>query len=333
MKKLLFALGLLFPITTVSQTVVTNSDGDEMFNFYTGNSLAIELETGKEEVNFNYNLPVKKSFFYYLNADGTTKDTTIYTSRNIQFAVKIFNTGGNIDYNRIANNRVGFEGKLGFQRTVDKFAKMSRLEDHNQWVCSFGGNVYLKEGNYLMLDAALQENTKKPTSFGINLNLAVYRVVWMASQFSATIGFREWNIDDLPSYYANTPLASNGSFIALDKEARGKYGLLADRDFYQIRFANPFFPFHCAKNVSNRIAFTPYGSVELSDKAKPDYRFGLMFNMLGSGINREANYKIEKGFGIGLDKGSNDENPVLFLRGTFNFGDIKKAKRGNGKLQ
>jgi hypothetical protein len=332
MKKIL-VIAICFFAQARSQTIVSDSEGNEMFNFFTGNSISAELETGEDEFTFNYNLPFKSFYYVASNYDETdslyrvnNNSKTIATSYNLQTTVKFFNSMGEMDFSKGEDFKLGFEIGLGFQKTVDEIYNIKLLNRYSLGV-AYGASFYVRRDNLVVYNSDTGvKGSESPVSYGVKWNAAIFKSRDFATQFSGTIGFRQWNIDDLSDFYINKPVFSNEDIIAFDSEIVGKYGKLSHNPFYQFRFANPVFLFD-KTNFLGRLALTPYLTCDVTDESSPEYRYGIMVNVLGDAVTSTAAYKITKGFGLGIDKSDSDDNPIFFLRGTFNFGEIKLEKR------
>lgn len=318
-------LVMFFTTTEIkAQTIVSDSKGNEMFNFYTGGSVSFELESGKEEIEINYNAPIKKYIYYWMKEKDTT--FTVATSINLQIGLSVFNSQGKINLAKLDEVKPGFELKLGLQKATDKIYGKA-IQQIRNGSSAFGGYLYSRMDNVKYLDSkTLTISEIKPFSFGVKLNYANFKFYWFSFQCNANLGIRH-NIDDLNDYFQNISIINSPQYFVPSNSADGKFGKPQKQKFVNISYANPFFLAFIA-NKLNRIAITPYGSLEYADKNNPLYRYGFMINYLGEAIDVEnkEGYSISKGFGIGIDW-TNNGKAFIFARGTLNIGEILKKNR------
>ncbi|UPT71568.1 MAG: hypothetical protein M0D53_04180 [Flavobacterium sp. JAD_PAG50586_2] len=296
-----------------SQQMASDSKGESVFTSYSFDDYKINISTAEP-------LSVGVSLGRFLTSLNL-KDKAAIAGRNSDVYVNygLLNSGDQLDFNKLNDNKFGHSIKLGYQNSVVNLQNLNPF-----WFFKGGGGVavFYNVDNFNFLNSeTMEESSETPASYGLELNSTifitetnVFTKLTALLAFEAKYYINTWNSDELLNY--QTDYIQNGTVVAME-DFKGKYGILKD-DISKLRVAGSLPLYYGHFNL------TPYTVLTTASESKPSYRAGTNFNIIQAPIDREE-LNFGSSFGIGIDWLNQDgewSQANIFLRGSISFGKI-----------
>jgi len=302
-----------------AQKIASDSEGESVFSNYSFDDYKIDISTD-EPFSIGFSGSKFKNSFSKVKKDVSNKAKDYY------FKYGLLNSGDQLDFSKLNNNKFGHSFKIGYQSIVTSLANI------NQTFLGRGGlgvSAFFNIDNFDYFNSATQvETTKQPVSYGVELNgmfifkktITSFEKITFISYFEAKYFVKTWNNNTLLNYQSDDNfILDNSDTIVVLEDFKGKYGVL-DNDISRVRIAvsEPIF--------YRRVNLTPYIVTNITSNTKPLYLMGANFNFIQAEINRQE-LNFDSTFGIGIDYAYQDSvwsKPTVFLRGSINFGKYAK---------
>ena len=188
-----------------AQKIASDSEGESVFSNYSFDDYKIDISTD-EPFSIGFSGSQFKNSFSKVKKDVSNKAKDYY------FKYGLLNSGDQLDFSKLNNNKFGHSFKIGYQSIVTSLANI------NQTFLGRGGlgvSAFFNIDNFDYYNSTTQvETTKQPVSYGVELNgmfffkkaITNFKKITPVIAFETKYFIKTWNNNTLLNYQSDMNL-------------------------------------------------------------------------------------------------------------------------------